>query len=189
MYTVVIVNRLQVIDLAFKRTGIVRISHDREFGLRVHADAVFQVSRLIRVKTVCLEIMIHVIFIPETKKTLICLLEVVRDSDTVTRNFHDRRVIIRISVCIRAAVRIHIIIHGLGILSHTETHNGVDFVVFVNLKYAIGVQRDHIQTVDQVTRLNRDNLGERLSAVFQNLLRADAPIHMCLKIIRDVLPV
>ena len=163
-------NRLQVIDLTFKSTGIVRISHDREFGVRIHTDTVFQIRGLIRVKAVCLKIMVDIVLVPETEEALVCLLEMIRNFDTCTGDLHDRRVIVRIAVDISTSVRVHIVIHGLGVLGHTEAHDGIDLGVLVDLEYTIGVQRNHVETVHQMTCFDCDILGERLSAVFENLL-------------------
>ena len=182
-------NRLQVIDLTFKSTGIVRISHDREFGVRIHTDTVFQIRGLIRVKAVCLKIMVDIVLVPETEETLVCLLEMIRNFNACTGNLHDRRIIVRIAVDIRTTVRVHIVIHGLGVLGHTEAQDGIDLGVLIDLKYAIGVQRNHVETVHQMTCFDCNVLGERLSAVFKNLLRADAPIYMRRKIVGDILTV
>ena len=133
--------------------------------------------------------MVDIILIPESEETLICLLHMVRDLYRIALNFNDRRIVIRVTVYIRITARIHVVVHGLRILGHTVTQNRIDFVVLIYLEKSEIVKCHDIQTVDQMAGLNLYVLGERLTAVLQELFRADAALHMCGKIVGDILPV
>ena len=133
--------------------------------------------------------MVDIILIPESEETLICLLHMVRDLYRIALNFNDRRIVIRVTVYIRVTARVHVVVHGLRILGHTVTQNRIDFVVLIYLEKSEIVKCHNIQTIDQMTGLNLYVLGERLTAVLQELFRADAALHMCGKIVGDILPV